>query len=89
MLSGGRGRKILQKDSEESPFPKRPFFFTYIWQAFLREVNRKVLSISLPNPVISLSNDHIEVNNVLLKCRAAELSRTCQVSDRVPEPWEV
>lgn len=89
MLSGGRGRKILQKDSEESPFPKRPFFFTYIWQAFLREVKRKVLSISLPNPVISLSNDHIEVNNVLLKCRAAELSRTCQVSDRVPEPWEV
>ena len=89
MLSGGRGRKILQKDSEESPFPKRPLFSTYIGQAFLREVHRKMLSISLPNPVISLSNEHMEVNNVLLKCRAAELSRTCQVSDRVPEPWEV
>ena len=67
MLPGGRGRKILQKDSEEYPFPKRPFFSSYIWQAFLREVNRKVLSISLPNPVITLSNEHMEVNNVLFK----------------------
>lgn len=88
MLPGDRGRKILQKDSE-SPFPKRLLFSTYIWQAFLREVNRKVLSISLPNPVITLSNEHMEVNNVLFKCGVAELSRTCQVSDRVPEPREV
>lgn len=54
----------MHQDSKEPPFPKRPFFSSYIWKVFSTQIgNREGINLS-PNPVSSPRNEYLGINNV-------------------------